>query len=253
VNRTKFGETNYAAVKFISIPQNESEIKYAYSEGMDEQSVKIYFKNFALALLEEIRLMSSLKGNTNIVSLEDYKIVEKEDGIGWDILIRMELLKSFVDYLAENKISKREIIKLGIDMCKALEFCQKANIIHRDIKPDNIFVSQHGDYKLGDFGIARQIEKTMSGLSKKGTFSYMAPEVYKGEPYNSTVDIYSLGLVSFRLLNNNRAPFLPDYPAQITHTSREEALIRRIIGEAIPNPINADARLAEIVLKACSY
>ena len=253
VKRTEFGEDYFAAVKIISIPQSETEIKHAFSEGMDEQSVKIYFKNFVSSLLKEIRLMSSLKGNSNIVSLEDYKIIEKTDSIGWDILIRMELLKSFMEYLSEKTLSKRDVIKLGIDMCKALELCQKANIIHRDIKLDNIFVSSHGDFKLGDFGIARQIEKTTSGLSKKGTYTYMAPEVYKGEAYNSTVDIYSLGLVLYRLLNNNRTPFLPDYPAQITHTSREDALVRRISGEAFPLPVNADGRLAEIVLKACSF
>jgi hypothetical protein len=50
-----------------------------------------------------------------------------------------------------------------------------------------------------------------------------------------------------------RWTFLPAYPAQITHTFREESLIRRISGESIPNPINADGRLVEIVLKACSY
>jgi hypothetical protein len=145
------------------------------------------------------------------------------------------------------------IIKLGIDICKALEVCQKHNIIHRDIKPENIFVSDMGDFKLGDFGIARQIEKTMSGLSRKGTFSYIAPEVYKGEPYGSTVDIYSLGMVMYRLLNNNRLPFMPPYPERITYEAKETSLLRRVNGEAIPMPSNDNGRLAEIVLKACAY
>lgn len=73
------------------------------------------------------------------------------------------------------------MIRLGIDICKALELCQKYNVIHRDIKPENIFVSGSGDFKLGDFGIARTIERASSGLSKKGTYNYMAPEVYRGK------------------------------------------------------------------------
>ena len=88
---------------------------------------------------------------------------------------------------------------MGVDICKALELYQKYNIIHRDIKPENIFVSDNGDFKLGDFGIARTIEKTMSDLSKKGTYNYMAPEVYQGGEYGFSVDLYSLGIVLYRI------------------------------------------------------
>ena len=81
-------------------------------------------------------------------------------------------------------------MKLGIDLCRSLEYCGQLHIIHRDIKPENIFVSRFGDFKLGDFGIARELEKTMSTLSKKGTYSYMAPEMYRGEQYDSRVDMH---------------------------------------------------------------
>ena len=110
-----------------------------------------------------------------------------------------------------------------------------------------------GDYKLGDFGIARTVEKTTGGLSRKGTYTYMAPEVYREEPYGPSVDIYSLGVVLYRLLNDNRAPFLPAYPAPITHSDREAAMAKRLGGAPLPPPRNADSRLAEIVLKACAY
>ncbi len=81
----------------------------------------------------------------------------------------------------------------------------------------------------------------------------MAPEIYRDQPYGTTVDIYSLGIVLYWLLNENRSPFLPAYPATITHSDRERALRNRMGGEAIPAPKNADGRLAEIVLKACAY
>ena len=55
---------------------------------------------------------------------------------------------------------EKEVVKLGIDMCKALEVCHKKNIIHRDIKPSNIRISDEGDYKLADFGIARTLDHT---------------------------------------------------------------------------------------------
>lgn len=81
----------------------------------------------------------------------------------------------------------------------------------------------------------------------------MAPEVYKGMTYNSTVDIYSLGIVLYRFLNNNRAPFLPSYPNPIRYSDKERANVLRISGEPLPKPCNAEGRLAEIVLKACAY
>src|SRR5699024_9189261 len=154
-------------------------------------------------------------------------------------LIRMELLKPLNEYTRKRTITRQDVIRLGIDLCKALELCQKYNIIHRDVKPENIFISDAGDYKLGDFGIARTVEKTTSGLSNKGTYTYMAPEVYKGEAYGSTVDIYSLGIVLYRLLNGNRTPFLPAAPAPITHADRENALVKRLSGAVLPPPSHA--------------
>lgn len=252
-SRKEFGETYKAAVKIITIPQSESEIKSACAEGMDDLSITTYFRSFVEEIVQEFALMAKLKGNSNIVSYEDHTVIEHSSGIGWDILIRMELLTPLVDYIQQHPLTRMDVIKLGVDLTKALELCQKYNIVHRDIKPENIFVSEAGDYKLGDFGIARTVEKTTGGLSKKGTYTYMAPEVYKDEPYGSSVDIYSLGLVMYRLLNENRAPFLPAYPAPITHSARESALARRISGAALPAPKSADGRLAEIVLKACAY
>ena len=165
----------------------------------------------------------------------------------------MELLTPLLKYTRDHAMKRDDVVRLGIDMCRALELCKRHNIIHRDIKPENIFVSNNGKYKLGDFGIARTVEKTTGGGSKKGMYTYMAPEAYKGLPYGVTVDIYSLGIVLYRYLNNNRAPFLSLPPAQISHTDANMALERRMSGEAIPAPENADEQLAEIVLKACAY
>ncbi len=251
--REDFGRTYKAAIKIITIPQSESELQSVQADGLDDESVTSYFRGFVEELVDEFVLMSDLKGHSHIVSYEDHTVVTHTDGIGWDIMIRMELLTPLIQHVRTNTMTQRDIIQLGIDLCKALELCQKYKIIHRDIKPENIFISPAGDFKLGDFGIARTAEKTTSGMSKKGTYTYMAPEIYRDQPYGTTVDIYSLGIVLYWLLNENRSPFLPAYPATITHSDRERALRSRMGGEAIPAPKNADGRLAEIVLKACAY
>ncbi|MCL1917127.1 MAG: protein kinase [Peptococcaceae bacterium] len=145
------------------------------------------------------------------------------------------------------------VIKLGIHICRALELCAQRNTIHRDIKPDNIFISSYNEYKLGDFGVARHLERTSSGLSKKGTYTYMAPEVFRGEPYGSNIDTYSLGIVMYRLLNQNRAPFLPNFPQLIMPNDRDDALQKRLRGAPIPTLKNITPELNRIVRKACAF
>lgn len=129
---------------------------------------------------------------------------------------------------------------------------KKKKIIHRDIKPQNIFVSPHGVYKLGDFGIAKTMEKTSSG-TKAGTYKYMAPEVYHNHPYGHAADIYSLGIVLYWMLNERRVPFLPLPPVKINADLEDEAKQRRFRGEPIPPPIHGSPELKQIVLKALSF
>ncbi|MDD5901816.1 MAG: ankyrin repeat domain-containing protein [Oscillospiraceae bacterium] len=253
IERRDFGGTYKAALKAITIPQSQSEVKDILASGMDEQSVTSYFRGFVEEMIAEFVLMSKLKGNSNIVSYEDHDVIQHAEGIGWDIFIRMELLTPLLDYTRKSDLSRSDVIKLGIDICKALEVCRKNNIIHRDIKPQNIFISDLGDFKLGDFGIARTVEKTMGGLSKKGTYHYMAPEVFKSEPYGASVDIYSLGIVLYRFMNNNRLPFFPPFPSPIKFSDSDAALARRMKGETIPAPANADEALSQVILKACAY
>lgn len=253
IQRTDFGQVYRAALKVITVPQNEAELHAALEEGMTTAQAEQYFYSVVEDIVREFAIMAKLKGTANVVSYEDHTVIRHSDGIGWDILIRMELLNPLLPYAYKHPFSRRDIIRLGIDMCKALELCQKYNIIHRDIKPENIFVNDNGDFKLGDFGIARTVEKTMSGLSKKGTYNYMAPEVYRGSEYGFGVDIYSLGIVLYRLLNKNRLPFLPPAPDPITYHNRESALAKRMSGEPIPQPFYGEGRLSEIVLKACAF
>ena len=254
LQREDFGHVYKAALKAVTIPASQSEVRSVRSEGMDEESVRSYFGSMVKDLVKEFDLMSKLKGNSNVVSYENHQVIEHKDGIGWDILIQMELLTPLDEYIQQKKsLPRQEIIKLGIDLCKGLELCQKHNIVHRDIKPENTFISENGDFKLGDFGEARTLEKTTSGLSQKGTYDYMAPEVYHDKPYGTTVDIYSLGLILYRLLNGNRLPFLPPAPAPIAYSDRESARAKRFNGAPLPPPGYAEGRLGEIVLKACAF
>ena len=251
--RTERGRSFYSAIKIISIPASKGELDSVRSEMNNEQSTREYFRNLVEDCIQEIYTMEHFCGNSHVVSFEDFKVVEYLDEIGWDISIRMEYLTSFMDYCTGKELTEKEVIKLGCDLAMALIYCRKLNIIHRDVKPENIFVSRFGDFKLGDFGIAREQAHTMSNMSKKGTYSYMAPEIYKGEKYDSSIDIYSLGIVLYKLMNQNRLPFLSLDKQFIRYRDIETELARRISCEKIQAPVNASAAFSHIILKACAY
>ena len=253
IERRDFDMVFTGALKAITIPADKSEYEQVLEAGMDREGASTYFRDYVQELNREIALMSRLKGHSNIVSYEDHQIIPHEDGIGWDILIRMELLRPINDALRQNKsFTRAEVIRLGTDLCRALEVCGQYNIIHRDIKPANIFISDTGDYKLGDFGVARIASASTGASTRAGTVNYMAPEVFRGEKYTANVDIYSLGLVMYQLLNANRMPFYPPYPQPITFSAAEQARARRLAGEALPLPSGAQDALGQLVCKACA-
>lgn len=218
IQRNTFGNVERAALKVISIPQNKSDIEELYNDGYDDASITARFNSYLEDIVKEYSLMVEMKGNTNVVYCDDLRYVQHEDGFGWDIYIKMELLTALTKVLTKD-ISEEQTIQLGIDICNALVLCKNRNIVHRDIKPQNIFVSKDGNYKLGDFGIAKTAERTTSG-TKVGTYKYMAPEVYNNQPYGAGADIYSLGLVLYWMLNERRTPFLP-LPPQVPTASIE--------------------------------
>ena len=200
--------------------------------------------------LGEVERMADLCGRTNIVNYFDYIILDWEDQneFGCDLLIQMELLHDLRSELKNGRFFKEaEVIQIGKDICSALVVCHGKDILHRDIKPENIFFNDDGDYKLGDFGIAKILEKRNYAGSMVGTFAYATPEQHEGKPYDLQADIYSLGLVLYELANQNRLPFAKS--AYVT----DSEVIKRINTQTLPNPCGSSPELTEIILKACAY
>ncbi len=254
IERTLSGVRERAALKVVSRPADDAEIEACYENGYDQASMKASYEEEIQRYVKEYELMKELQGQTNIVSCDDFAVVPRKDGIGGQIFIRMELLTPLQKATMPTKqsmLSESEVIRLGKDICKALMLCEARHIIHRDIKPENILISKFGDYKLGDFGVARVQDHT-TNATKMGTHGYAAPEVEHGQKYGKEADIYSLGITLYWLLNNRRMPFLnADEP--VTAMKNQEALRRRYEGEKLPAPKNGSQKLKQIVLKACAY
>ncbi len=237
------GQKHFNALEVIKFPGSNEEI----SRALDSErfsTVDEYLSYAERRVCENIDKMLTLAGNKNIVRYEDYTVI-KENSCFYVVILR-ELLTPLSDYIKNNRVKHKDVVKIGWDLCAALDAFRKAGILHRNIKPENIFVGDDSSYKLGDFGIDGMYRR------KSGLESYRAPEVGT-EHDNISSDIYSLGIVLYRLLNNNRAPFLPAYPAPVSLEDRERATTRRLRGDLFPVPANADSNLARIIFTATAF
>ena len=251
IEHTDYGQTYRAALKVISIPSAEINAESIFLTRQSGINTEAYYEEYITDIMKEIAVMSQFVGNTNVVSYQDHMVLHEPGTMHWDILLRMELLTSLPDYVSRHSFDEAALIQMGIDLCRALELCEKHGIIHRDLKLANIFVSDSGAFKLGDFGVARSMQNMEVSMSRKGTLAYMAPEVYYGGAYGHQADIYSLGLVMYTILNNWRPPFLPE---GVYHNSdRVNAAMMRLSSRQIPPPATGNEALKRIVLKALEH
>ena len=252
-SRTVGGYTARAAVKVIDIPRDQDDVSALASMGMDDGAIRAYLEDTANSLLREVAAMERLKGAPGVVAVEDYQLVrDPGDDMHWALYIRMELLESLQAIIRrEGAPGPEEAARIGADLCRGLAFCHAEGVVHRDVKPANVFRSRFGEYKLGDFGIAARLDDaTRSTMSFAGSPAYMAPEVSGGH-YGRSVDVYSLGLMLYRWLNGGRPPFVPaDGPVALSELDGAER--RRASGERPPLPAGegVDPGLAAVVRRA---
>lgn len=234
-------------LKVVSVPHNLKDLIVIFEEG--NHSLESYVESVKSFVQEEIDLMAKLGTNPHIITYFDHKIEPHPNNLGCDILMRMELLSTFEEYTDLNCLSRGDIIQMGVELCKALEGCHEKGIIHRDIRPEHIYVTNSGEFKLGNFAVPCLDPKQ----EDKGLCEYMAPELYNGQKYNRTVDIYALSMVLYRLLNRNRIAFMPDSPVPHSKERVIEARNRRLEGEdMIPAPYFAKkGKLIKVLRKAC--
>ena len=196
------------AVKIVTVPrdQNSWNERENTNSEMPRATIVQSFEKERDRCLEEIRLMRKLSSSPSIVSYYDNVLVEDKlklkDGSTvpqWIILVEMEYLMPLVQWRKNNKVLPTDIIRMGIELCSALETCEDSQILHRDIKEDNVYVDRHDDFRLGDFGASRQLAAS-NAKTTAGTPLYMAPEVYSPTLFSDggyayQADIYSLGIL----------------------------------------------------------
>lgn len=250
IHKTIAGSTMRSAMKVIRIPANEDEQKNAIRKGKcTRETMKAYFDALSEKAQKEIVVMCSLRGNSHIVDIEDWKVTPQTSGIGSVIYIKMEYLTPLRQWYFQSNVTMHDVLSLGMDLCDALEACAKRGILHRDIKPENILVKEGAydrRFKLGDFGISYQIDPEQHA-KRRGSINYMAPEVYDRKENTVQADIYSIGLVLYRLLNQMQPPFMGK------DGDEQKAQQQRFSGNPIPPPRQCNERIWAALQPALAF
>ncbi len=175
--------------------------------------------NFVRKFRSEARAAAGL-GNPNIVNVYDagedrglyYMVMELVEGI---------TLKEYIK--RKGRLSHKEIISIAIQMCTGIGAAHAANIIHRDIKPQNIIISKDGKVKIMDFGIAKATTSHTVSSNAMGSVHYTSPEQARGGFSDAKSDIYSIGITLFEMATG-RLPFEGDSTVSIAIKHLQEEI-----------------------------
>ncbi len=197
---------------------------------------RVTSQDFVLRFLKEAKAIGRLS-HANIVTV--YDVGQDQD----TIYIAMEFLEGrpLNEVVSEKPLAIRDVINIGVQVAKALNYAHARGIVHRDIKPSNIILNDEGRIKITDFGIARiedpeATQQTQAG-EILGTPVYMSPEQVMGETVDGRSDLYSLGIILYELTTGRR-PFSGENIAVI---------FRAITQDLPPVPQTADGDLPPAV------
>jgi eukaryotic-like serine/threonine-protein kinase len=193
----------------------------------------------SVEMLKEPRLLAALN-HPNIVTV---LTAEKQDDVFFIVMeyVPGETLEHII--VQEGMLDLTRALDFSCQICNAVDHAHRAGILHRDLRPGNMLVSESGKLKVTDFGTSRYLEIAAHGTTVIGSPPYMAPEQFHGKAVFAS-DIYSVGVTMYQMLTGSM-PYDTPTPADIARLARGELLSSpRIKNRKIPKAIN------DIILRA---
>jgi serine/threonine protein kinase len=190
-------------------------------------------------MLKEPRLLASMN-HPNIVTV---LTAEKQDGVFFIVMeyVTGETLEQII--LREGALDISRALEFTCQICNAVDHAHKMGVLHRDLRPGNMLVSDGGMVKVTDFGTSRFLEIAAHGTTVIGSPPYMAPEQFYGKAVFAS-DVYSVGITMYQMLTGE-LPYATPAPSDLERLIRGELVTApRVKNGKIPKSVN------DIVLKA---
>lgn len=238
--------TKYSTIRAINIPADKEELEEMRAEFPQEDELKKHIEEKMKRKKAELQLLRSLCAKPGIVSMRESYDISNNDETSYLIVARYDYIETLDSYIRSNGLTIGAAIRMGIDVCKGLENIRKLEKVHGNVRPENIYVNDNGRFKLGGFDIDLIENRKTIADDDYSFLRYAAPEMCSGGRKIFASDVYSLGLVLYRILNGGKLPFENEY-------SQEKAVKMRLSGEPIPRPAYNAGKLTDVVMKACSY
>ena len=225
-------------VKVITIPASSVQLDALLLTGAypDAGSARTYFESLVNDVENEAQVLHHFAKLDGFLAYDGYQVEPLEDGIGFEVYLLGSYKRSLAKYFKSKPMTHLGAVNLGIDLCAAMTVCRQAGCLYIDLKPENIFITDDGRYRVGDLGFVPMSSLKYATVPDKYRSSYTAPEL--DDPFatlNTAVDIYAIGLILYQAYNNGALPFEGKAPAVV-----------------LPPPLYADYEMADIILKACA-
>lgn len=241
----KHNSDNKYIVKIIAVPASQAQLEALLITGAYQNPGEAveYFRALADGITEEADLLQKVSKQEGFLPYDGYQVVPMGDNnIGYYVYLVSSYKRSLDKFIRRNTDSAcADATNLGINLCAALAACRKSGNIYIDLKPTNVFLSDDGEYRIGDLGFVSLDSVSYTALPSKYRGIYCAPEILDPmNTLNNTVDTYALGMILYQLCNHGKLPqelenSAEPYPAPAGGNGQLCAIIMKAID---PNPEN---------------
>lgn len=222
-------------VKVISLPPSQTQVDALKLAGVvsDDDSIRHYFQERSIETITEIETLQALSRHEGFLPCEGYQLEPSEDGLGFDIYMLSPYRRSLERQFTKRPFTQLDAINLGMDICSALMACRRNGYLFVNLKPNNIYLTPNGEFKISDLGFLNMGNLKYATIPSQYISDYTAPEMKDAfATPNTSIDIYALGAILYSVYNGG---VLPSVDADVP-----------------PAPQYADEELAAIIVKACS-
>lgn len=224
-------------VKMICVPASQTQFDAMMLAGVykDPGDAMEYFRENGEDILKEAELLKQLSKLEGFLPYDGWQMEPiTRRRLGYEVYLVGSYKRSLDKYIRKNAFTHLEAVNLGLDLCSALSICRQSGYLYVDLKPNNIFVSEKKEYRIGDLGFLRLDALRYASLPERYFSSYTPPELMDAmAPMNLTVDTFAVGMILYQLYNDGHLPFTGVAPL-----------------ESLPTPCHADYEMAEIIMKA---